>query len=633
MWSLNEKEVSLKPLVFSNGKTQEDVVYEVLDSIKNGDKIIFIRGGCGTGKSAIALNIAKHFKKSSIVVPIKNLQKQYEDDYSSKKHVLKDNGEKLKIKVMTGRQNHDCPFLKENKMREERLTKLSEFSNRAIITENDYEIRDFSCDNRNLPCTIEIKEKNIKKLIEYMKKNPKVKVQAIRGMKDIKRMSVAPICPYWSPIVPGDVDLNLDGAKLKYKGLGGKEFTLYRRKKGCGYYDQFESYLDADVIIFNSHKYMIETVMDRKPETDIEIIDECDEFLDNFANTETINLARLNFALASLYTENENIQQAIEKIAVFIREISHDSRISDSILNQDIIPLKETRVKELLEFFLDYALMDHVECDEENYCYHLDEIAREFRQFFDDTYVSFYKDDKDIIIKLVTVNLAQRLAELVDKNKVLVMMSGTVHSEKVLKEIFGLNKYKIIDAETKLPGKITKIRTGKEINCRYDNFQSGRVTRKQYLLALNECIKQAKRPVLVHVNSFMDLPTIREIDEFNLDIISQEKLDEIQSRGHEIVRRFKDGEIDLLYSTRCNRGVDFPGAMCNSIVLTRYPYPDVGSMFWRILKRNKPEHYNDFYVDKSRREFLQRIYRGLRSNDDHIFLLSPDIRVFENLNF
>ncbi|MEK6817302.1 MAG: hypothetical protein AABX80_00725, partial [Nanoarchaeota archaeon] len=49
-WNLYEKEKFLNPLVFSNGKTQEDIVKEVLNSIKNGEKIIFIHGVCGTGK-------------------------------------------------------------------------------------------------------------------------------------------------------------------------------------------------------------------------------------------------------------------------------------------------------------------------------------------------------------------------------------------------------------------------------------------------------------------------------------------------------------------------------------------------------------------------------------------------------
>ena len=35
-------------------------------------------------------------------------------------------------------------------------------------------------------------------------------------------------------------------------------------------------------------------------------------------------------------------------------------------------------------------------------------------------------------------------------------------------------------------------------------------------------------------------------------------------------------------------------------------------------------------MDKARRELLQKIYRGLRSKKDRVYLLSPDIRV---LNF
>src|SRR3989344_5519203 len=82
----------LGPLKFSNGKTQEDVVKEVLDAIEKENKIIFIRGVCGTGKSAIALNIAKNFRKSTIIVPIKSLQEQYEKDYTQKMFITKDSG-------------------------------------------------------------------------------------------------------------------------------------------------------------------------------------------------------------------------------------------------------------------------------------------------------------------------------------------------------------------------------------------------------------------------------------------------------------------------------------------------------------------------------------------------------------
>jgi len=43
-WNLYQNNKFLEPLKFSNGKSQEDVVQEVLDSVKQGHKIIFIRG-------------------------------------------------------------------------------------------------------------------------------------------------------------------------------------------------------------------------------------------------------------------------------------------------------------------------------------------------------------------------------------------------------------------------------------------------------------------------------------------------------------------------------------------------------------------------------------------------------------
>ncbi len=104
MWNLYEDNKELKPLVFSNGKSQADIVKEVVDAIKRGFKIIFIRCLCGTGKSAIALNLARKLGRTSIVVPIKSLQEQYIKDYSDKKYVLKE-GKKLKISPIVGRKN------------------------------------------------------------------------------------------------------------------------------------------------------------------------------------------------------------------------------------------------------------------------------------------------------------------------------------------------------------------------------------------------------------------------------------------------------------------------------------------------------------------------------------------------
>src|SRR3989344_611885 len=186
-WSLYNHEKKLEPLKFSNGKNQEDVVKEVVELINSGVKCIFLHGMCGTGKSAIALNIARVLGKASIVVPVKNLQSQYEEDYNE---------------------------------------------------------------------------------------NPLVGNKEIEDVKSLKRISIAPSNPYWSPIIPADYELQLrDAKKKRYLGLNAREFIFYHRKNGCSYYDQYQAYIDSDVIIFNSAKYKIEVALDRKPLTEVDIID------------------------------------------------------------------------------------------------------------------------------------------------------------------------------------------------------------------------------------------------------------------------------------------------------------------------------------------------------------------------
>lgn len=277
-------------------------------------------------------------------------------------------------------------------------------------------------------------------------------------------------------------------------------------------------------------------------------------------------------------------------------------------------------------------LWDSIETDESNYLHHLDKVARIFNEFIGETFFSVEKRDNDLIIHLVTINLAKRLEELIKKNKIIIMMSGTIHSESVLKNIFGLENFKIIEAETQHQGELIPCRHGYEMNCSYSNFQSQKIDSKKYLLALSKSIACAKRPTLVHVTSFSDLPTEKQKEEFSIDNIpTQQELirQQVEDPFGQKIKDFKDGKIDIIFTTKCNRGIDFPGEICNSIIITRFPYPNISSIFWKILKKTKPNHFMSFYMDKARRELLQKIYRGLRSKNDKVYLLSPDIRVLD----
>jgi len=638
-WSLYEKERFLEPLRFSNNKTQEDVVKEVIQSIKEGNRIIFIHGKCGTGKSAIALNIAKELGKSSVVVPSKALQQQYKRDYEENKYILDNKKRKLKISVITGRNNHRCKFLEDNKnaipiQKQEINAKLYDIFDGRREKLNELIAKDLSADNKNIPCKIEIKEKNLQRLKEYLKQNKKINPKNFEKASDIKRMSIAPVCPYWSPVVPEEYEAkNLNQKeKIKYKGLQGKNFIFYRRKPGCPFYEQFNSYVDSDIIVFNSLKYKLESALNRKPCTEVEIIDECDEFLDSFSNQRNINIDRLQNSLSHAVINDEENFQIVHEINEILNHLKKNSKINELIRRREIIELKKTGLYDLFKIFIkNYEFLDEI--DEESYVYDVESTIKMFDEFLDESYVLFEKRENNLIANIVTINLAKKFQEMVNKNKILVLMSGTLHSNDVLSDIFGIEKFKIIDAETENPGKIKILRTGEEFDCKYSNFSSGKAERKKYLQALDKCIEIGKKPVLIHVNSFRDLPDRFEREKFDLrHVITREDLIELQNRDKEstMVKKFKEGKINVLFSTKCSRGVDFPGEECNTIIFTKFPNPNVQDAFWKILNRTNPQKYWSFYKDKARREILQKIYRGLRFKEDEIFLMSPDSRV---LNF
>ncbi|HJO14695.1 MAG TPA: helicase C-terminal domain-containing protein [Candidatus Pacearchaeota archaeon] len=624
-WSLYENDQLLAPLKFSNGKSQEDVVKEVISATEEGYKIIFIKGVCGTGKSAIALNLAKHFGKTSIVVPIKSLQEQYIKDYAEKKYILKDN-KKLKISSILGRKNFSCKFLEEKpsqRVIREKDTKISDiFAGIKPINEEDN-----SADNKFLPCKIEIKDKNSAVIKDYIKQNPSIKNSNFNSINEVKRMSIAPTCPYWSPILPDEYDIKKfqDSKKFKYKGMNNIGFTIFQRKPGCKYYGQYHAYDQADVIIFNSLKYKLETLMDRKPETELEIIDECDEFLDSFANQERISLNRLSFALNTIFSESEETKKILSELTDITNTIRRKYLGSN-----EIFKVSGTIIEDLIKTLLQNDdFLKETEIDESNYLFQVDEISRIFYDFLDETYFSAEKIENDINISLITTNLKKRFKELTEKNKIIVMMSGTIHSDYVLRNIYNLENFKIIDAEISTQGNLIKLKNGYELDCKYANFQSGKISREGFLKTFSKTIESAKPPTLVHLTSFQDLPTELEKESYNLVMPTQNEIKMEQNAdpmGNRI-QEFKDKKFPVLYTTRCNRGIDFPGETCNSIIISRFPYPNISSLFWKILKKTNPEHFMSFYMDKAKRELTQKIYRGLRSKEDKVYLLSPDIRV------
>ena len=604
-WSLFQNEKRLEPLKFKNKKTQEDVVREIVDLSKT-HKVIFLHGTCGSGKSAIALNIARILGKSSIVVPVKALQTQYEEDYLTKKHLFKLNGRKMKIAMITGKRNHD-----------------------SIIQQG------ISCADPLLPENIRIVERNREKILKYVKENPFLKNPDNINMDNIRRITIASANPYWAPIIPSSFELKslTDAKKKRYKGCNGENYIFYHRKKGCSYYDQYLSYIYSDVIIFNSAKYRAELSIGRKPLTEVDIIDEGDEFLDSFFQQDELNLTRILFTLKNFHSEDQKIKNALEKMTKLIEAEEQNKRALGIDENQ-VFKISETKIKSFLqELTSNSDLEAEIILDELNYLNKALEAAQDFKDSLEKVYLTYRKDqENNLFIKLVSTDILGKFKDLLAKTKTLIFMSGTLHSESILKNIFGIEDYAIVKAEELNFGSTEIIMTGKEFDCKYANFTSKKYSRKDYLNALSKSVEKAIRPVLIHVHSFKDLPTEEEKQEFKLDnLMSSEKLKELQieDKTGKAISNFKLGFENSLFSTKCSRGVDFPGNTCNSIIFTKYPNPNISDTFWKVLQQTHRNYYWDFYHDKAWREFLQRIYRALRTRDDHVLILSPDIRVLQ----
>ena len=604
-WSLYKDNHPLKPLEFSNRKTQEDLVKEIYDLINQGNKIIFLHGACGTGKSAIALNLARVLGKASVVVPVKTLQSQYEKDYTQNMELRKTSGEKMKIAMITGRENHD-----------------------SIINPGT------SCADPTLPDTIKITEKNYQQIKEYYLENPFINNKEFTELKGVTRMSIAPANPYWSPIISADYEVrNLrDAKKYEYMGCNGKKYIFYHRKRGCSYYDQYLAYTRADVIIFNAAKYNLELSIGRKPLTEVDIIDEADVFLDNFFEQSELNLTMLANSLRALKVDSPSSKDSIEKIRdlIFAEEKNKQALGVDE---SQIFEIENTKIKEIMSVINSSPeLQSEIAIDETNYSNKALEIAKDFSDSVKEVYVNYRKKDENLFVKLVTTNLSYKIRDLMNKTKALVFMSGTLHSKSVLRDIFQINNYKVVEAEIVNPGTMDIVMTGKEFDCRYSNFSSGKHSRKDYLEALDFCVNKSIKPSLIHVQAFQDLPSEIESQELH-NLISKEELiaNQNQDSFGDQIKNFKQGNSDILFSTKCARGVDFPGDTCKSVIFTKYPNPNVGDIFWKVIKKTHPDYYWEFYKDKANREFLQRLYRAIRSKNDHVYILSPDLRVLQEV--
>ena len=569
-WGLQDSNwIGLPPRKFSNGKTQIDVVNEILDEFESHNLVI-LKGVVGSGKSPMGIHVAGEMGKGIINVPLKQLQDQYAKDYEGRLRVVLDKGP-LKINVVKGRDNFNCPYMVQRR-------------------------RDVRCSSRELLCTVAID-------------------------KETPRHQIAKRCPFWSPVYPYKID-KLDCEKLEYDSIGGRQI-FHRRKKGCGYYDQFEKYLQNDILVFNNAKWYFETLMGRKPQADIEVFDEADLFLDSLSLKTVLSLRKVDMLQKDAKIIKDSLANDDEGKGRRILRMADDFKKSFSGFlekKKDNTPYDYDDDSDFILKAL-INLLKALDTDLSN------DISLEMKRILEfqemvSYYVSWYNPKIIFFIPQPEIILKEFLSKSAEK---ILFMSATIQSNDVLKNIFGLEDYGFVTGETKQPGKLYVRRVGGEKAVTHPNWKNDGF-KKEYWKTLSRILENSKRPTLVQVHSFKYLPE----DNRYPDIPSRKKV--MENNQEEEIRSFIKGGKNLIFSTKTDRGVDLPDDTCRSIVLTKYPFPDLSDPVLRVMKkRMRDEPFWRYYRDIAKRELYQQIGRGIRSDSDWIEIWSPDMKVHEEL--
>ncbi len=510
VWGLyDHNNTELPPRVFTNGRNQEDIIDEIIESFDDHN-IVLLKGGVGSGKSIIGATVAGAIGRGIINVPVKALQDQYKSDYEGRLFI-RITDKNLRIRVLKGRSNFKCK-------------KIIGF--------------DVTCASSSLRCTMPLP-------------------------KDVPRWEVAKKCRFWSPIYSRKIKaLEEDSEIYEYDSHGGKQF-YYKRTSGCGYYDQNEYYLNTDVLIFNNSKWYWDTVTNRKPIVDVEIFDEADFFLDGLSLRTNISTRRLNILLG----ESSEIQSDLTKEGKF--DASKELEIAGQEVRDEFLEfIKEKeqnkpllfneRTEVFLKDLLDFTKMLDTE-NSKNLTMQIHKVleySESASYFVRKETIVFFVPEPSLVLK----NLFEKSASKI------LLMSATLQSQEVLKSVFGIDDFAYVEGETKMPGKLYVKKTGTENPINWKRWQEEEF-RTNYWKTLEGIMLRAKRPTLVQVHSKNYLPNGNEFR----NVITQEEFRNLNQEDE--ITSFKKKKREVIFSTKTDRGIDLPDGVCRSIVILKYPFP------------------------------------------------------------
>lgn len=520
----------LLPRVYSSGKTQLDAIEEILEAFESSD-IVFFKGVVGSGKSVVGIRTALEFGKGVVSVPTKVLSDQYARSYEKEKYFVKFNGSRAKLGVMKGRRNFPCLYLQDKG-------------------------HDGTAASRTIPCRRPLKKSAGERRLD--------------ALKD---------CRHWGFLFPKSYGSKIEDAeKLPYIGVGGE--WLLCLKGECPYWKQFTAYVDADVTIMNSAKWMAEVMIGRIPKVPITVVDEADEWLDSLALKTVIS------------------ERHVEKIADFLRDQKEFKKELESFWNEVLKGNTDP-----IEFAIFFAgLLE--ELDETG-----DELLWKLKAVVEhEEWVECEKRENSLLFLVPDPRPVFR--KIFEKLKCRwLLMSATIQSNSVLREIFGIEPI-IVEGETKFPGTLIRRKSGHEVVVRHENWTKEEF-REAYWRCLYEIFELAEKPAFVPVHAFKYLPI--------------ELFEKLKTSSDDMV------ELENIFlSSKMDRGADLKGM--KSIILLKFPFPEVEDPLLKGMKKRLGDKaFWLYYRDMADRSFIQQIGRVLRSPHDKAEFWSPDLICHEML--
>jgi hypothetical protein len=141
--------------------------------------------------------------------------------------------------------------------------------------------------------------------------------------------------------------------------------------------------------------------------------------------------------------------------------------------------------------------------------------------------------------------------------------------------------------------------------------------REDYWKLLDRIIEIAAKPCLVQVHAFNYLP---------------KKYMPMKEQREEDYWIFEDENIK--FSTKTDRGIDLHDDLCRSIVLMKYPMPNISDVILKTMRKLLGETaFWNYMHDMANRNMIQQCGRALRHKDDWCQVYSLDAKVLKQLPY